>query len=922
MALTPAQLLAALRLDADNAQDVAEATRILASANAMAQHYAPEAPEVIRDEAVIRLAGYLYDAPAAPQAGAGASRSPLMASGASALLAPYRAHRAGIPGEAATGTGGTGTGTGGPGVDQMARDEAAANLRRIAANEVAIEANRQAAAAASAAAAAAQREVDAVEATVAALPAGRELSVMPTGDPARLITLPVNYREFDIIFLNWPDSGGDVEVSLSIDLLPADANRAYRSGGNGRVEWNPTARTFTLSGARGGAAFRPAELYQAGVAVGTGGGPLRAGSVGTNELADNAVTAPKIADDAVTGRKVAAQAIATGHLADASVTGPKIPRDTIDGGHIAADAVGNSELAGNAVGTDELRDTSVTEAKLAAALAQKVNARITGLGKVRAVVNSITPATIESSIAGENDGDLAIGYTQATVAIFRYAAPPTNEWQELVRWSRIVPMAGRTDAELERFIEAIVSAWAIQGNADGIPGAKTFDGLFKSEAQTPIPGANVTVTFEVGNAADADLVDETDAAATNFAISEEQAAESAAFLRCRYNLERIRLTGQAPRDIELILQLSDGTEVGTHNIKDEGAGAAQFPIGDAGQYRWAVRVVTQGAYTGDVRVTETEYHSAQPLADKPMEHVAEAAVSVEAEKRQAEDKRLTDEVARVEAIKAIVNGLPSPTRTRKGAIQWREPPQAYYQTVADAFQVPATGFVQFILGNLGATPIMRAEDCINRQMTGIYTFGRDNVGLEFDAQRRAIVVAQRASERSPLANDIANTTTGLVMLHWAPARASGHATSELADLETRVEALEARPAGGAWELIREVTFDQNQAVAGSLNLSASDSAAIVAGFKRGGTFAITYGNLTYGGSLIRDFAPVTSGQLPFTAGPIFEEASGANVYWTRFQALNEVVSLTRYLRRGANVPILQKIGSASTPWTLKVRRLF
>ena len=531
-------------------------------------------------------------------------------------------------------------------------------------------------------------------------------------------------------------------------------------------------------------------------------GSVADGAVTTAKLADGAVTAAKLADDSVTGRKVAAGAIATGLIADGAVTAAKLEDDAVTARKVAADAIGQSELAGNAVGTAELQDGAVTADKLAPDVSTGGAA-----GPFRAVLATRDVAAIAQQVAGERDGDLVIGYDATTVTVFRYSEPPTNAFRAVVSWQR----GGRTDAELEAFIERIVSAWAIQGNADGIPGSKTFDGLFKSEAQEAIPAANVTITFDVGDSTDSNVVDETDSAASNFAISEEQAAESAAFLRCRYNLQRLTLDGFAPSDIELQLQTTAGAVLGKHNIKDEGSGAAQFPVGDAGQHRWAVRVVTKGRYRGDVAVTETEYHSAQPLADKPMEHVAEAAVSAEAEKRQEQDKVLQADISRVEAIKAIVNGLPAATAQRKGAIVWKDNP-AYEQADADRFTVPATGFVQFILGNLGATPIMRAEDCRNRQMTGIYTFGRDNVGLEFDAAGNARLVAQRASARSPLANDIGATTVGYVMLTWAPARASGHATSELADLETRVEALEAGGGGlthvGDWVLPSNIVSKQ------------------------------------------------------------------------------------------------------------------
>ena len=394
-------------------------------------------------------------------------------------------------------------------------------------------------------------------------------------------------------------------------------------------------------------------------------------------------------------------------------------------------------------------------------------------GPFTAVVNTIDPVAIQRQLAGERDGDIVIGYTAAVVAIFRYSSTDTA-FREVVRWQRApATSAGLDAAAVEVLIARDVAAWAIEANADGIPGAKTFDGLFKAGTEAVIPAANVTITFAVGNADDGDEVDETDAAATSFAITDQQAANAGAFIRCRYTLERIDLKGAAPNDIELVLQeLPSGKTIGTHNIKDEGSGAAQFPVGDAGQHRWAVRVVTEGAYTGDVRVAEATYLSAQPLADKPIEHIAEAAVSVEAEKRQAQDAAIRAEVKRVAALTAIVDGLPAPTATVKKAVAFNASGNVWEQTDADAFQVPATGFVQFIVGNFGASGIVPVSYCANRQEI-MYGVGTDEIGLMFNAGRKAKLYARRGSALSPLASDAYNTTHGLVMLHWDTARGSG-----------------------------------------------------------------------------------------------------------------------------------------------------
>ncbi len=73
MALSVAQLLSAIRATPEG-QTVPESlaaigTRLLAVGRALVDTYAPLAPEDVRDEAVIRIAGYLYDAPNVTRSG-------------------------------------------------------------------------------------------------------------------------------------------------------------------------------------------------------------------------------------------------------------------------------------------------------------------------------------------------------------------------------------------------------------------------------------------------------------------------------------------------------------------------------------------------------------------------------------------------------------------------------------------------------------------------------------------------------------------------------------------------------------------------------------------------------------------------------------------------------------------------------------
>ena len=94
--LTSAALAEALRVG-DSTEETSMMNRHLAYATAaVSKHLADaydDAPEAVVNEAVIRLAAYLYDKPHVSGAGAA---DELLNSGAGAILLPYRIHRAGV----------------------------------------------------------------------------------------------------------------------------------------------------------------------------------------------------------------------------------------------------------------------------------------------------------------------------------------------------------------------------------------------------------------------------------------------------------------------------------------------------------------------------------------------------------------------------------------------------------------------------------------------------------------------------------------------------------------------------------------------------------------------------------------------------------------------------------------------------------
>ena len=96
--LTASQLAAAIR------SDVALATRLLSVSSELVLRYAPDAPEAIQNEAVVRTSGYLAShPPSAMRSGSAgplsaeynpASLSALRHSGAMAVLSAWKVRRA------------------------------------------------------------------------------------------------------------------------------------------------------------------------------------------------------------------------------------------------------------------------------------------------------------------------------------------------------------------------------------------------------------------------------------------------------------------------------------------------------------------------------------------------------------------------------------------------------------------------------------------------------------------------------------------------------------------------------------------------------------------------------------------------------------------------------------------------------------
>lgn len=91
------------------------------------------------------------------------------------------------------------------------------------------------------------------------------------------------------------------------------------------------------------------------------------------QIVDGAVTTPKLADGAVSAAKLAGDSVTTAKLTNGVVTNAKLADDSVTTPKLADSSVATDKLVDNAVTTSKLADENVSEAKLAPALSTKIN---------------------------------------------------------------------------------------------------------------------------------------------------------------------------------------------------------------------------------------------------------------------------------------------------------------------------------------------------------------------------------------------------------------------------------------------------------------------------------------------------------------------------------------------------------------------
>ena len=143
-------------------------------------------------------------------------------------------------------------------------------------------------------------------------------------------------------------------------------------------------------------------VYRSGSWLYLGSDYIADGAVTTAKIADGAVTTVKIADGAVTTAKIADRAVTTAKIADLAVTTAKIAAGAVTGTELAAGAVGASHIASGAVGSSHIAADAITATHIAtgAVGADEIAAGAVGL----------------SEMAVGASGVLRVSYTRGTDA--------------------------------------------------------------------------------------------------------------------------------------------------------------------------------------------------------------------------------------------------------------------------------------------------------------------------------------------------------------------------------------------------------------------------------------------------------------------------------------------------------------------------
>ena len=178
----------------------------------------------------------------------------------------------------------------------------------------------------------------------------------------------------DNITATYDDEAGtltiDADLAGDITSIVAGAGLTTPDGSTGDVTVNVVGGDGITANADEIEVTVDDSTIELSATDGTGAVRVKAGGIGTSQIANDSVTnakigpgavgATEIGDEQVTNGKLADDAVGTDEIIDDAVTGSKIADDAIDSEHIADGAIDTAHIADDQVTADKLADTAVT----------------------------------------------------------------------------------------------------------------------------------------------------------------------------------------------------------------------------------------------------------------------------------------------------------------------------------------------------------------------------------------------------------------------------------------------------------------------------------------------------------------------------------------------------------------------------------
>lgn len=216
---------------------------------------------------------------------------------------------------------------------------------------------------------------------------------------------------YDTVHIRHPRLGIESDISLTSIKWLVRQERVSEATFGALKDLTPTISGWQISGGLNGAKITMGTVGSASLsddAISTR--HLQVGSVGTDVLADSAITGVKIAANAVTAGKIAANAVTSGVIAAGAIGADHIQANSINTDALQANAITANKIAAGSVTTEKLDAGSVTTEKLAAGSvkAGQIDAASVAAGIV--ATNQFRTGTAE--IAQAEIGSADIGFAQ------------------------------------------------------------------------------------------------------------------------------------------------------------------------------------------------------------------------------------------------------------------------------------------------------------------------------------------------------------------------------------------------------------------------------------------------------------------------------------------------------------------------------